>query len=108
VWKAVVRFRGRHPEFLVVTLDVDWGCTVIRRRAISQPTFRHPVELTWELLSRERGRLLNVRPATWVELAQICGMCSLAAGCDEDSSSAKIPNGCRCQSLSPIRQADHP
>jgi Methyltransferase domain len=71
VWKAVVRFRHAHPDVAVVTLDVDWGCTVIRRRPAPAPLPAPLPVLTWEALDQQRDRLLNMRPATWAELQRL-------------------------------------
>ena len=71
VWKAVVRFRHAHPDVAAVTLDVDWGCTVIRRGPAPQPMPVHPPLLTWDVLDQHRDSLLNVRPATWAELDKL-------------------------------------
>ncbi len=68
VWKAVVRFRQAHPDVAVVTLDVDWGCTVIRRGPAPQPTPALPSALTWDAFDQNRDAWLNLRPATWAEL----------------------------------------
>lgn len=68
VWKAVVRFRRAHPDIAVVTLDVDWGCTVIRRGPTPALLSAPLPALTWEALDQQRERLLNLRPATWAEL----------------------------------------
>jgi predicted O-methyltransferase YrrM len=68
-WKAVVRFRRRHPGVAVVTLDVDWGCTLIRPSAATQPP-PPDMDLTWATLSERRAELLNLRPPTWAELVR--------------------------------------
>jgi Methyltransferase domain len=70
VWKAVVRFRQAHPDVAVVTLDVDWGCTVIRRGPAPQPV-PTITPLTWDALDQHRDGLLNLRPATWAELHKL-------------------------------------
>jgi hypothetical protein len=64
VWKAIVRFRERHPERAVFTVDLDWGCTVIRASG------GHPVRLSpeppepldWSLFEGRRKELLNLIP----------------------------------------------
>jgi predicted O-methyltransferase YrrM len=68
-WKAVVRFRRQQPGFAVVTLDVDWGCTVIRAAPVPQSP-PPPLELTWATLSEHRTELLNLRPPTWAEVVR--------------------------------------
>jgi predicted O-methyltransferase YrrM len=71
VWKAIVRFRLLHPELSVVTMDVDWGCTVIRRG----PPRTHvalgldiSAGLTWDLLDTRRAELLNLKAPVCAEL----------------------------------------
>ncbi len=71
VWKAVVRFRRAHPDVAVVTLDVDWGCTVIRCGPAPQPMPALTPLLTWDVLEQHRDVLLNLRPATWAELRKL-------------------------------------
>jgi Methyltransferase domain len=71
VWKAVVRFRRAHPDVAVVTLDVDWGCTVIRRGPLPQPMPTLTPWLTWDVFDQHRDGLLNLRPATWAELRSL-------------------------------------
>jgi hypothetical protein len=71
VWKAIVRFRRAHPDVAVVTLDVDWGCTVIRRGPLPQPMPALTPLLTWDVLDQHRDGLLNLRPATWAELRKL-------------------------------------
>ena len=71
-WKAVVRFRRRHSDFAVVTLDMDWGCTLIRAGPAPQPP-PPALELTWATLSEHRAELLNLRPPTWAELTRFLG-----------------------------------
>jgi hypothetical protein len=80
VWKAVVRFRHSHPDVAVVTLDVDWGCAVIRRGPTPQPLPTLPPLLTWDALDQDRGQLLNLRPATWAELDELGNRDSVAPG----------------------------
>jgi hypothetical protein len=62
VWKAVVRFRERHPELAVFTVDVDEGCTVIRASGGDPvPLSPEPPEkLYWALLERHRKEWLNL------------------------------------------------
>jgi Methyltransferase domain len=71
VWKAVVRFRHAHPDVAVVTLDVDWGCTIIRRGPAPRPVPSLAPLLAWDVLEQHRDRLLNLRPATWPELDKL-------------------------------------
>jgi hypothetical protein len=61
-WKAVVRFRERHPEYAVFTVDVDWGCTVIRagEKTPALPAPALATELTWEAFERERKSWLSL------------------------------------------------
>jgi predicted O-methyltransferase YrrM len=76
-WQAVVRFRQRHPEMDVRTVETDWGCTVIRPDAAAgEPLDADVGPLTWELLQRDRARLLNLvsierlrRDVAWTRLA---------------------------------------
>jgi hypothetical protein len=69
VWKAIVRFRQRHPDVSVVTLDVDWGCTVIRRGPAPRPLAWTPPRLTWPVLDEHRHELLNIAPPTWTSIS---------------------------------------
>jgi hypothetical protein len=71
VWRAIVRFRERHPDIAVTTLDVDWGCAVIWPGAAPAPFPPIPDELTWQDLERGRVELLNLVPATWAHLARL-------------------------------------
>jgi hypothetical protein len=61
VWKAIVRLRSRCPDCLLYTVDVDWGCAVIRPSAGGKPC--RPVaadRLTWPTFQRDRRRWLNL------------------------------------------------
>jgi hypothetical protein len=61
VWKAVVRFRERHPERAVFTVDLDWGCTVIRASVgASRSLPPEPSELDWSGFEKNRGHWLNL------------------------------------------------
>lgn len=71
VWKAIVRFRERHPDIAVTTLDVDWGCAVIWPGAAPAPLTAVPVELTYSDLESRRVELLNLVPAMWADLATL-------------------------------------
>jgi Methyltransferase domain len=68
VWKGVVRFRALHPELTTVTLDVDWGCTVISRSEARQAAVEVPGDLSWEHFVARREELLNLRPPLCAEL----------------------------------------
>ena len=61
VWKAVVRFRRRHPEIALFTVDVDWGCTVICPARSAGRTFDVPSELSWAGLEANRRTWLNLQ-----------------------------------------------
>ena len=73
VWRAVVRFRERHPDIALITLDVDWGCTVIRPAAPRpEPiSWTAPADLTWAALEKNRRTLLNLVPASFAAIAAI-------------------------------------
>jgi predicted O-methyltransferase YrrM len=71
VWRAIVRFRMRHPELRLVTLDVDWGCAVIRPSLPATAALPAFDALTWEAFDRQRVALLNLVPATWDEIARL-------------------------------------
>jgi hypothetical protein len=62
VWKAVVRFRARHPEMYVATVDTDWGCTVVRpgAAALDHLDSALPDALTWDGFERNRSSWLNL------------------------------------------------
>jgi predicted O-methyltransferase YrrM len=79
VWKAIVRFRQRHPDFAAVTLDVDWGCTVLRASAIPQPWLPPAIELKWSTLCEHRAELLNLRPPDWAEVLRFLDLTPSAA-----------------------------
>jgi predicted O-methyltransferase YrrM len=71
VWKAVVRFRERHPDIAVTTLDLDWGCAVIWPGPAVAPPPAVPDDLRWADLESRRAELLNLVPATWEELGRL-------------------------------------
>jgi predicted O-methyltransferase YrrM len=71
VWKAIVRLRERHPDLGVVTLDVDWGCTIIGRGTPGRPMSVHPETLDWPVFAAHRHELLELVPATWAELERL-------------------------------------
>lgn len=71
VWRAIVRFRVAHPESAVVTLDLDWGCTVIRRRAQRPVRVEVPGPLTWDLFAQHRVALLNLHADVVVALDEL-------------------------------------
>jgi GT2 family glycosyltransferase len=60
VWKAVARLR-REGVHDVCTVDIDWGCAVIRpyrgQGAIDLPA---PAELTYAMLEQDRDKLLGL------------------------------------------------
>jgi len=61
VWKAVVRFRELHPERAVFTVDLDWGCTVIRGSGGPSTSLSPaPSELDWPSFEKNRERWLNL------------------------------------------------
>ncbi|WP_172831498.1 class I SAM-dependent methyltransferase [Mycobacterium asiaticum] len=73
VWKALVRFRSAHPELDIKTLDLDWGCAVIRRRTEKgarepYPPIELPETLEWAFLAEHRRELLNLVTAAPEEL----------------------------------------
>jgi predicted O-methyltransferase YrrM len=65
VWKAIIRFRERHPGVAVTTLDVDWGCTIIRAGPPPRPIASRHRTLEWRTLDAHRDDLLNLVPPTW-------------------------------------------
>jgi predicted O-methyltransferase YrrM len=74
VWKALIRFRSEHPELELRTLDVDWGCALLRRRAAnvrpdSGPEL--PDTLDWVFFAEHRRELLNLVPASGEELRNL-------------------------------------
>jgi hypothetical protein len=62
VWKAVVRFRLRHPEIEVVTVDTDWGCTIVRpsRPARRQLDAKVLTQMNWQAFETNRTEWLNL------------------------------------------------
>ena len=73
VWKALVRFRSAHPELEFCTFDLDWGCAVLRPRAVAaqvapQPVLDLPEILDWGFFAEHRRELLNLIPASTEEL----------------------------------------
>lgn len=67
VWRAVVEFRIRHPQYEVFTVDTDWGCTVIRpsRRACHELDAASVGRLDWAAFEGQRSRLLNLVSVAW-------------------------------------------
>jgi predicted O-methyltransferase YrrM len=67
-WKAVVRFQRDHPEWTVSTIDVDWGCTLIRRGGRPAPAAASrldlPQDLEWGFFNTHRHQLLHLVPPT--------------------------------------------
>ena len=82
VWKALIRFRSEHPELELCTLDVDWGCALLRRRTGNvrpDSALDLPDTLDWVFFAEHRRELLNLVPASTEELrklfAENLGMC---------------------------------
>lgn len=67
VWRAVVKFRIRHPQCEVFTVDTHWGCTVIRpdRPARHRPDIGAANRLGWKALAEQRTQLLNLVDVAW-------------------------------------------
>lgn len=64
VWKAVVRFRQRHPDMYIATVDTDWGCTVVQPWLPAQARL-DPLdgqELNWKQFEKNRSSWLNLVP----------------------------------------------
>ena len=68
VWKAIVRLRHDRPTLPVVTLDVDWGCAVIRPDAQVQVPPPPLAPVTWDAFDAHRTELLNLMTPTWSNL----------------------------------------
>ncbi len=71
VWKALIRCRSEHPELELCTLDVDWGCALLRRRAGNlppDPAPELPDTLEWAFFAEHRRELLNLMSASTEEL----------------------------------------
>lgn len=68
VWRALVRFRTMYPHIAVHTVDMDWGCAVIRpgdRESAPPPAV--PPDFGWEDLERNRREWLNlISPAAFL------------------------------------------
>jgi len=63
VWKALIRFWAEHAEFEMCTLDVDWGCALIRRwrgPPIQLRTRKLPKALEWSFFDKHREELLGL------------------------------------------------
>jgi predicted O-methyltransferase YrrM len=76
VWKAVIRFHSAHPELELHTLDVDWGCALLRRRAAGMRPGRAGImpgslDLDWAFFDEHRRELLNLLPASATELRKL-------------------------------------
>src|SRR5262249_34355110 len=76
VWKALVRFRSEHPELVLRTLDLDWGCALLRRRSREGPLDpgpEVPITLDWNFFDEHRRELLNLVPPAPAELRALLG-----------------------------------
>jgi predicted O-methyltransferase YrrM len=74
VWKALIRFRSEHPELELCTLDVDWGCALLRRCAgdkLSDPGPGLPDIEQWAFFAEHRRELLNLVPPSAEELRNL-------------------------------------
>ncbi|HEU0190836.1 MAG TPA: class I SAM-dependent methyltransferase [Mycobacterium sp.] len=74
VWKALVRFRCAHPEIQLRTLDLDWGCAIMRRRPEylpPDPALDLPDDLDWGFFAEHRRELLNLVPAATDDLPEL-------------------------------------
>jgi hypothetical protein len=74
LWKALLRCRSEHPELELCTLDLDWGCALLRHRAGNvrpDPTPELPDTLEWVFFAEHRRELLNLVPASTEELRNL-------------------------------------
>jgi SAM-dependent methyltransferase len=59
-WKALVNLRQERSDLNIVTIDVDYGCSVIQKSNTPQKLLEKNLELTFENLNVNRKEWLNL------------------------------------------------
>jgi len=60
VWKTVVHLKGTRPDLEIRTVNLDWGCGIIRRGSQELIKKYEMEELTWSIYTSNKDELLGV------------------------------------------------